>query len=148
MILRPPRSTPLYSSAASDVYKRQVPAPQRRDHAGERPRGVCAPRVYGAYLDRRARAVHGEQAEAGVERAPLVVVDHGPVEVPDYRNAVLHRSHRLEDVRLKERVRGRGITALLDTPPVDLVAHPVLDDEDRQAARVDRLRFPETVCLL
>src|SRR5450759_1305513 len=24
MILRPPRSTPLYSSAASDVYKRQV----------------------------------------------------------------------------------------------------------------------------
>src|SRR5660398_302858 len=25
MIRRPPRSTPLYSSAASDVYKRQVP---------------------------------------------------------------------------------------------------------------------------
>ena len=31
MIRRPPRSTPLYSSAASDVYKRQVPAtPNRR----------------------------------------------------------------------------------------------------------------------
>ena len=28
MIRRPPRSTPLYSSAASDVYKRQVPADQ------------------------------------------------------------------------------------------------------------------------
>src|SRR5660398_280892 len=26
MIRRPPRSTPLYSSAASDVYKRQLPA--------------------------------------------------------------------------------------------------------------------------
>src|SRR5665647_1877844 len=25
MIRRPPRSTPLYSSAASDVYKRQIP---------------------------------------------------------------------------------------------------------------------------
>src|SRR5674476_201423 len=27
MIRRPPRSTPLYSSAASDVYKRQPPTP-------------------------------------------------------------------------------------------------------------------------
>src|SRR5665647_3459265 len=30
MIRRPPRSTPLYSSAASDVYKRQVPCSVRR----------------------------------------------------------------------------------------------------------------------
>ncbi len=30
MIRRPPRSTPLYSSAASDVYKRQVPHPPDR----------------------------------------------------------------------------------------------------------------------
>src|SRR5660397_20388 len=31
MIRRPPRSTPLYSSAASDVYKRQVPSVLVRD---------------------------------------------------------------------------------------------------------------------
>ena len=31
MIRRPPRSTPLYSSAASDVYKRQARAPCRAD---------------------------------------------------------------------------------------------------------------------
>ena len=29
MIRRPPRSTPLYSSAASDVYKRQVQIPHK-----------------------------------------------------------------------------------------------------------------------
>ena len=38
MIRRPPRSTPSNSSAASDVYKRQVLAvgPGRRDDKGER----------------------------------------------------------------------------------------------------------------
>src|SRR3546814_12606419 len=47
MIRRPPRSTPLYSSAASDVYKRQLPVlsagpvalRQRQRHAGRLHRG-------------------------------------------------------------------------------------------------------------
>src|SRR5660397_286373 len=39
MIRRPPRSTPLYSSAASDVYKRQVP---------QRPRGPQPQRLPGS----------------------------------------------------------------------------------------------------
>src|SRR5674476_6499 len=38
MIRRPPRSTPLYSSAASDVYKRQVP--DQLGDAGREPEGV------------------------------------------------------------------------------------------------------------
>src|SRR5665647_3022809 len=52
MIRRPPRSTPLYSSAASDVYKRQRPRRSRRSprsqtrpghHRGRTPRsGPCS----------------------------------------------------------------------------------------------------------
>ena len=34
MIRRPPRSTPLYSSAASDVYKRQAYMRDRQEKAG------------------------------------------------------------------------------------------------------------------
>src|SRR5660397_123567 len=44
MIRRPPRSTPLYSSAASDVYKRQTPLrPARAPSEGARPRGGRSP---------------------------------------------------------------------------------------------------------
>src|SRR5660397_288819 len=46
MIRRPPRSTPLYSSAASDVYKRQVTR-------GRAPSEVNAPAGYGP----RAQAI-------------------------------------------------------------------------------------------
>src|SRR5660398_273769 len=44
MIRRPPRSTPLYSSAASDVYKRQpLPAHQYPPHSRSRPAPTAPP---------------------------------------------------------------------------------------------------------
>src|SRR5674476_1693193 len=39
MIRRPPRSTPLYSSAASDVYKRQVQQAGKRRERAQRAQG-------------------------------------------------------------------------------------------------------------
>src|SRR5660398_56240 len=54
MIRRPPRSTPLYSSAASDVYKRQVTDPGSPLHktaelAGYRAVFLADPHVGGRY---------------------------------------------------------------------------------------------------
>src|SRR5660397_231352 len=46
MIRRPPRSTPLYSSAASDVYKRQAPAGPDASvapRAARRPTAIAGP---------------------------------------------------------------------------------------------------------
>src|SRR5450759_5264348 len=43
MIRRPPRSTPLYSSAASDVYKRQCLAPP---NCG----GLNSPHIHGTHV--------------------------------------------------------------------------------------------------
>src|SRR5674476_869871 len=56
MIRRPPRSTPLYSSAASDVYKRQrIPAREGR-----------------------------EGRPAGGQQPDLVAVPHGPDRMDDH----------------------------------------------------------------
>src|SRR5665647_3952796 len=43
MIRRPPRSTPLYSSAASDVYKRQRSGPSRLRQRKVQPGRACIP---------------------------------------------------------------------------------------------------------
>ena len=51
MIRRPPRSTPLYSSAASDVYKRQ--------RYGENPHQKSA--IYSKNLNLNINQVHGKQ---------------------------------------------------------------------------------------
>src|SRR5660398_319763 len=50
MIRRPPRSTPLYSSAASDVYKRQPAVPRPRPGVGRRT--ASAPPAPGGGLHR------------------------------------------------------------------------------------------------
>src|SRR5450759_1489565 len=61
MIRRPPRSTPLYSSAASDVYKRQ-----------HRDRADVAEQVVTGVVDRRGDRVEVEQChEALVEQRQL-----------------------------------------------------------------------------
>ena len=45
MIRRPPRSTPLYSSAASDVYKRQIMGGHETGGWSKTGAGACAPRL-------------------------------------------------------------------------------------------------------
>src|SRR5450759_2315112 len=65
MILRPPRSTPLYSSAASDVYKRQVDDRAAGDVEGG-----------GGHAARVIRGGEGgHMADIGERRRP---VEHGP----------------------------------------------------------------------
>src|SRR3546814_12979795 len=54
MIRRPPRSTPLYSSAASDVYKRQVLQCLRRSTSRDGPIKGTSDRVDTAFLNGRA----------------------------------------------------------------------------------------------
>src|SRR5674476_1680015 len=71
MIRRPPRSTPLYSSAASDVYKRQAHA-ARDERRG--PRTV---------VDRRAKAradapFGPPQRQVGPRRSPRLLGRVGP----------------------------------------------------------------------
>src|SRR5660398_136062 len=72
MIRRPPRSTPLYSSAASDVYKRQV----QRAVVGGPGAGDVERLEVGGVLDEHPRpgiAVHDVLAvHAGLERGLLV----------------------------------------------------------------------------
>src|SRR5665647_1499245 len=66
MIRRPPRSTPLYSSAASDVYKRQVLVPGAvialAQHVGET--GSPVSEVESAGQDHHPRAVRRVSASA------------------------------------------------------------------------------------
>src|SRR5450759_6039918 len=81
MIRRPPRSTPLYSSAASDVYKRQVglppdewdrPSQHRARHVGD-----TADRRVRGVGQHAAAAYRSEAAPAGVKaRAWLVEFPH------------------------------------------------------------------------
>src|SRR5660397_266348 len=59
MIRRPPRSTPLYSSAASDVYKRQL------DGVGQIPRRLTA------------AALFHDLPEHGMIQMATAVVAHG-----------------------------------------------------------------------
>src|SRR5665647_2508241 len=68
MIRRPPRSTPLYSSAASDVYKRQA---QWR-HDTLRPGAVALDAQRGPAVTEDAQAAEAPRAvDAGIlERAP------------------------------------------------------------------------------
>src|SRR5450756_1448877 len=103
MIRRPPRSTQSRSSAASDVYKRQVEGEQRRDLPGgaaggeeerddrrrqadqrERERqGVRAPERGGEHDDHRRHGEHdeGQQRDevAGGHGLPSVVVSSATV---------------------------------------------------------------------
>src|SRR5665647_2031881 len=64
MLRRPPRSTPLYSSAASDVYKRQGGLQRRRD--GRRPLRGAAGNRRGACLLARGS---GRPARSREDRA-------------------------------------------------------------------------------
>src|SRR5674476_1477056 len=68
MIRRPPRSTPLYSSSASDVYKRQIPYLER----GERlmPHDFFIEVAWGRALECMGRR---EDALKRVQRASKIV---------------------------------------------------------------------------
>src|SRR5450759_50908 len=68
MIRRPPRSTPLYSSAASDVYKRQLQERCRRRWCGSS-RGSASQRA-DCLLD-----VSSSDALGGVSRRPFLWVE-------------------------------------------------------------------------
>src|SRR5674476_180009 len=67
MIRRPPRSTPLYSSAASDVYKRQAVAARTCVHAALF--GPAGPRLASALADAglTSVALHETLAEAAAD---------------------------------------------------------------------------------
>src|SRR5660397_134924 len=108
MIRRPPRSTPLYSSAASDVYKRQEfsPAVEERAARGDLTvlRGMFHPDqmeeaelVFAATPDRALN--HRVSAEARRRRIPVNVAD-SPEECTILLPAV---------------VRGDGFTAAIST---------------------------------
>src|SRR5660397_134508 len=78
MIRRPPRSTPLYSSAASDVYKRQL---QRCDSMRRGPRllhGGCVVTVLlaGPVYRKNVGGVSG--GRRGSERVSRKTMEHGP----------------------------------------------------------------------
>src|SRR5665811_533020 len=84
MIRRPPRSTRVRSSAASDVYKRQVAGlpPQGcwMPNQGSPGPGLCRS-IRGSLLSARNPYGPGEQAGAGLsvfEGAPLVVGQSAP----------------------------------------------------------------------
>src|SRR5660398_330290 len=96
MIRRPPRSTPLYSSAASDVYKRQVQG-DREDY----PRFAGSSRMRSAEIPAEIRLValdlegvvyRGRTLLPGVEKA-LSAVRHRGLELRFVtNNSTLHRS--------------------------------------------------------
>src|SRR5450759_4743413 len=62
MIRRPPRSTPLYSSAASDVYKRQAPFSVIREREGWIGKEVLLLDLLGSHL---RELLPGGAAQAG-----------------------------------------------------------------------------------
>src|SRR5665647_1112503 len=69
MIRRPPRSTPLYSSAASDVYKRQ---PHRRSDRPMTEQLLDRDQVHASFVVmRRARPAQRMWAEPVGHRTPL-----------------------------------------------------------------------------
>src|SRR5665647_2751439 len=76
MIRRPPRSTPLYSSAASDVYKRQVlygmSGLPGKESAGADAKACSLAAVATAQL---APLAHGEVAGFSVAKTPKPAVD-------------------------------------------------------------------------
>src|SRR5660397_298500 len=75
MIRRPPRSTPLYSSAASDVYKRQLTIrAERAADYGEQDEVLIAGRPVGTFT---RQLILGDELDTQAIRA-------------DYRNGVLH----------------------------------------------------------
>src|SRR5450759_5937307 len=94
MIRRPPRSTPLYSSAASDLYKRQLsdllPEAERLvSLSGIRVRGVMTMASFSATESQ----LHRTFAEAREGREELIAAGHPAEEVSmgmsnDYEIAV------------------------------------------------------------
>src|SRR5660398_30615 len=101
MIRRPPRSTPLYSPAASDVYKRQLPRLRRPVHLRLPPRET----------DRaRGRPERGDHADAkGARRDPdRGRADDGAVPQEDDGQLRLRRGEALDELPRKEQALKMG----------------------------------------
>ena len=73
MIRRPPRSTPLYSSAASDVYKRQVKERLLVELSSEIRNAILARGDFSVALPRRRHAHKKKSTHAGGIRARVYV---------------------------------------------------------------------------
>src|SRR5660398_150713 len=110
MIRRPPRSTPLYSSAASDVYKRQGSQRERRSPlSGSRLRGQALRTVLLVVVGLR----HGSVGLVRASRADslILVVDFGrrvqsllqPLRTDEWRRApkLVHLLHFFRDLNIR-----------------------------------------------
>src|SRR5450759_2543701 len=100
MILRPPRSTPLYSSAASDVYKRQLCRELEVDEA------VGQHRREERELDAELLERHLDGAEAAGQRDRKLSAREEPCLRPRHRDERGLRERLGELVLLEQRHHG------------------------------------------
>ena len=84
--------------------------------------------------------VPGGQAERRSERAPLVVVEQGPVEVSPHVDTVVHRVVHA----------GYGVEGVIDSPAVIGSGDAIFGDDYRRASggRCSRLAYAENAALL
>src|SRR5680860_1641439 len=102
MIRRPPRSTQSRSSAASDVYKRQV-----LRHDGLPPHlGDTDTLTDSAYRRMRGRSCHERALAAILERASLVVADASPSSFEHSSGDTFDLTLRYESHQLLDSRRG------------------------------------------